>query len=134
MFVEEGLVTEEFQEYLSVSVMHDCPTGTDGLYNPLLLGAVNDTEDLTASAKEFAPAMWLNPLLDPGKRFGAVISESAFAAADDDVDCSEFPRFRKIEDPPNSFADVELSQHQDVWNDSDYAEFSGLCVLNSLYA
>ena len=111
--------------------MHDCFTGTDGLHNPLQLGAVNDTEDLAACAMEFAPAMWLNPLLDSGTSFEVVISESAFAAADDDVDCREFPKFRKIEDPPNSFADVELSQHQDVWNDSDYAEFSGLCISNS---
>ena len=52
-----------------------------------------------------------------------MISKSAFAAAD--IDCSKFPHVRKIEDPPMSFADVERSQYQDVWNDSDYAEFSG---------
>ena len=71
-------------------VMHDCLTGIDGLYNPLLLGAVNDSEDLAASAMDFAPGMWLNPLPDSGNGFGAVISESAFAAAD--VGCSKFPQ------------------------------------------
>ena len=124
LFVEEALATEELQEWLSVSVMHDCLTGIDELYNPLLLGAENDSEDLTASAMDFAPGIWLNPLPDSGNGFGAVISESAFAAAD--VGCSKFPHVSKIEDPPISFAEVELSQYQDVWNDSDYAEFSGL--------
>ena len=57
LFVEETLVTEELQEWLSVSVMHVCLTGIDGLYNPLLLAAVNDTEDLAASAMNFAPGM-----------------------------------------------------------------------------
>ena len=124
LFVEEALATEELQEWLSVSVMHDCLTGIDELYNPLLLGVENDSEDLTASAMDFAPGIWLNPLPDSGNGFGAVISESAFAAAD--VGCSKFPHVSKIEDPPISFAEVELSQYQDVWNDSDYAEFSGL--------
>ena len=45
--------------------------------------------------------MWLNPLPDSGNGFGAVTSESAFAAAG--VGCSEFPHISKIEDPPNSF-------------------------------
>ena len=119
LFVEEALATEELQEWLSVSVMHDCLTEIDGLYNPLLLGAVNDLEDLAASAMDFAPGMWLNPLPDSENGFGAVISESAFAAAG--VGCSKFPHVSKIEDPPMSFADVERSQHQDAWNDSDYA-------------
>ena len=123
LFVEEMLATEELQEWLSVSVMHDCLSGIDGLYNPLLLGAVNDSEDLAVSAMDFATSMWLNPLPDSGNGFGAVISKSAFAAAD--VDCSKFPHVSKIQDPPMSFADVERSQYQDVWNDSDYAEFSG---------
>ena len=57
LLVEEALVTEELQEWLSVSVMHNCLTGIDGLYNPLLLGAVNDIEDLAASAVGFAPGM-----------------------------------------------------------------------------
>ena len=48
---EESLATEELREWLSLTVTYDCLTGTDGLYNPLLLGAVDDTEDLTASAK-----------------------------------------------------------------------------------
>ena len=77
-----------------MSVMHDCLTGIDGLYNPLLLGVVNDTEDLAASAIDFAPGMWLNPLLNSGNGYGAVISESAFATAD--FDCSEFSYIRKI--------------------------------------
>ena len=129
LFVEEALATEELQEWLSVSVMHDCLTGIDGLYNPLLLGVVNDSEDLAASAMDFASGMWLNPLPDSGNGFGAVIYESAFAAAG--VGCSKFPHVSKIEDPPMSFADVERSQYQDVWNDSDYAEFSGLWNSNA---
>ena len=143
LIVEEALATEELQEWLSVSIMHDCLTGIDGLYNPLLLGAVNDSEDLAASAMDFALSMWLNPLLDlaasamdfalsmwlnplldSGNGCGAVISEGAFAAAG--VGCSKFPHVSKIEDPPMSFADVERSQYQDVWDDSDYSEFSGL--------
>ena len=73
--------------------------------------------------------MWLNLLPDSRNGFGAVISESAFAAAD--VDCSKLPHISKIEDPPMSFADVERSQYQDVWNDSYYAEFSGLWYSNA---
>ena len=42
LFVKESLATEEVREWLSVSVIHDYLTGTDGLYSPLLLGAVND--------------------------------------------------------------------------------------------
>ena len=53
--------------------------------------------------------MWLNPLLDSGNGFEAVLSESAFAAAD--FDCSEFPYFSKMRDPPISF---RHSQYQDV--------------------
>ena len=61
---------------------------------------------------------------------GGVISESAFAAAG--VGFSKFPHVSKIEeDPPMSFADVERSQYQDVWNGSDYAEFSGLWNSNA---
>ena len=109
LFVEEALATEELQEWLSVSVMHESLTGIDGLYNPLLLGAVNASEELAASAMDFAPDMWLNPLPDSGNGFGAMVSKSAFAAAD--VGCSEFPHVSKIEDPPISFADVERSQY-----------------------
>ena len=29
------------------------------------------------------------------------------------------------------FADVERSQYQDIWNDSEYAEFSGLGDSNT---
>ena len=104
LLVEQALATEELQEWWSVSVMHDCLTGIDGLYNPLLLGAVNNPEDLAASAMEVSPGMWLNPLPDSGNGFGAVISASAFAAAG--IGCSEFPHISKIEDPPRSFADV----------------------------
>ena len=81
LFAEGALATEELQEWLPVFVMHNCLTGSDGLYNPLLLGAVSDSEDLAASAMDFAPGMWLNPLPDSGNGFGAVIYESAFAAA-----------------------------------------------------
>ena len=42
-----------------------------------------------------------------------------------DFDCSEFPHVSKIVDPPMGFADIERSQYQDVWNDSDYAKFNG---------
>ena len=129
LFVEEALATEELQQWLSVSVMHDCLTGIDGLYNPLLHGAVNDSEDLAASAMEFAPGMWLNPLPDSGNGFRGMISGSAFAAAG--VGFSKFPHVSKIEDPPMSFADVERSQYQDVWNGSDYAEFSDLWNTNA---
>ena len=58
-----------------------------------------------------------------------MISESAFPAAG--VGCSKFSHISKIEDPPMSFADVERSQYQDGWNDSDYAEFSGLWNSNA---
>ena len=56
--------------------MHDCLTGIDALYNPLLLGAVNDSEDLAANTMNFAPSMWFNPLSDSGNGFGAGISEN----------------------------------------------------------
>ena len=58
-----------------------------------------------------------------------MISESAFVAAG--FSCSEVRHISKIEDPPISFADVERSQYQDVWNDSDYAESSGLWNSNA---
>ena len=51
--MKRTLATEKLQEWLSVSVMHDCLTGIDGLYNSLLLGAVNDSEDLAASVMNF---------------------------------------------------------------------------------
>ena len=125
LFVEEALATEELQEWLSVSVMHNCLAGSDGLYNPLLLGAANVTKDLAASAMDFAPGMWLKPLLDFGNDFGAVISESAFVTSD--FDCSEFPHTKRTEYPPTGFADVERSQY---WKDFDYAEFDGLWDSN----
>ena len=68
------LATEELEGWLSVSVMLDCLTGSDGLYNPLLLGTVNDIKNWAASAMDFAPGMWLKPLLDSGNGFGSVIS------------------------------------------------------------
>ena len=112
-----------------MSVMHDGLTGSDDLYNPQLLDAVNDTEELATSAMDFSPGTWLNPL--PGSRndYGAAVSESAFATAD--FDCREFPHISKVEDPPISFVDVERSQYQDVWNDSGYAESSGLWNSNA---
>ena len=75
LLVEEALTTEESQEWLSVSVMHDCFIGIDGLYTPLLLGTVNDTEDLAASAADFAPGILLNPLLGSVNGFEAMSSE-----------------------------------------------------------
>ena len=129
LFVEESLATEELHEWWSMSFMHDCLTGIDGLYNPLLLGAVSNSEDLAASAMDLSPGMWLNPLPGSGNSFGAMTSDSAFVAAD--IGCSELPHVSKIEDPPMSFADVERSQYQDVWSDSDYGEFSGLWNSNA---
>ena len=82
LFVEEALAAEELQEWLPVSVTHDCLIGIDGLYNPLLLGAVDDAKHLAVSAMGFAPGMWLNPLPGSWKGFGGGLSESAFAAAD----------------------------------------------------
>ena len=71
----------------------------------------------------------VEPAADSGNDFGAVTSELAFAATH--VGCSEFPHISKIEDPSISFADVERSQYQDVWNVSDDAEFSGLWNSNA---
>ena len=70
LLVEEAHVTEKLQDWLLVSVVHDCITEFDGLYSSLLLGAVNDTKDLAANAMDFAPGIWLNPLLDSGNGFG----------------------------------------------------------------
>ena len=87
--------------------MHDCLKGTYGLYNPLLLSVANDTDNLAASAMEFAPGVWLGALLDPENGFAAVFrSESAFARAG--LDCREFPCISKIEDHLTSFADVTI--------------------------
>ena len=65
---------KELQELLSVFVIHYCLTGIDGLYKPLLLGAVNDTETLAASTTIFARGTWLDPPLDSRNGFGAVVS------------------------------------------------------------
>ena len=46
LFVKEALATEELHEWMRVSAIHDCLTGIDGLYSPLLLSAVNDFEDI----------------------------------------------------------------------------------------
>ena len=70
LFVEEALATEELQEWLSVSVMHDCLSEIDGQYNPLLLGAANDSKDLAASAMDFASGMWLTRCLTLGMVLG----------------------------------------------------------------
>ena len=48
-----------------MSDMHECITGTDGLYNPLLFGIVN------ASAVDLELGVWLGPPLDSGDGFGA---------------------------------------------------------------
>ena len=53
------------------------------------------------------------------------------AFSGNDNDCSGFSHIRETDDPPIWFADVERSQHQEVWNDSKYAEFSGLWNLNA---
>ena len=56
LFVEKA-VAIELQEWPSVFVMHDCLTRiVDGLCNPLLLGAVNDTEHLAVSGINFEAA------------------------------------------------------------------------------
>ena len=99
LFVEKAVATE-LQEWLSVSVMHDCLTRiVDGLCNPLLLGAVNDTEHSAVSGIDFARVIyiWLKPLLDSRNGFGALISENAFVTTD--LDCSEFPHISKIKGP-----------------------------------
>ena len=70
VFIEDVLAAEDVREWKSVFVMHDCFTGTNGLYNPLLLGVVNDVEDLAASAIDLAPSVWLDPLLDSVHGFG----------------------------------------------------------------
>ena len=85
-----GGVVCERERLLLRSLTNDCSTGNDGLYNPLLLGAANDTEDLATSAMNSLPGTGLNPLPDSGNVSGAVICESAFATAD--FDCSDLPR------------------------------------------
>ena len=62
------IAAEELQEWLSMSVVHDGLTGTDGLYNPLLLGAVNGTKNLAASAIDFVRG-WAR-CLTPGMVLG----------------------------------------------------------------
>ena len=74
--------------------------------------------------------MWLNPLPDSGNGFGAVISDSAFAAAG--VGCNEFPHISKIEDAPISFADLEHLQYQDVSNYSNYMLSPAVCRTRML--
>ena len=59
-------------------VIHECLTGTDDLYNPLLLGVVNDVEGLDASSMELARHVWLNVAIDSGNGFWVVCSASAF--------------------------------------------------------
>lgn len=56
-----ALAFEEVREWLSVSIMHCCLSGTDGMYNPLLVGAVNDVDNPAAGAMDCAPGVWLNP-------------------------------------------------------------------------
>ena len=112
-----------------MSEIHDCRTRTDGVYNPWMIGRVNDVEDLAARAIDFAPCVWLNPLFYSGNDFGAVSSESAFAIGDSDG--REFPYTSTTGDPPISSTDAERLQYQDISNDSDYAEFSGLWNSNA---
>lgn len=59
-----------------------------------------------------------------------MFSESAFPSADSDR--NEFPHIGTIEDPSVSFEDFERLQYHDVWNDSDYTQFSGLWNSNAL--
>ena len=113
-----------------VSDLHECLTGTDGLYNPLLVGTVNDTKDLAASAVDLEPGMGLGLPLDSGNDFGVVCSESAFASTV--FNSCGFPHISNIEDPPISLANVERLQFKNIWNASDYTEFSGLGDSNVL--
>ena len=53
LFIQVALATEGLREWLLVSTRRDCLTGTDGLYNPLLLGAVNDTKYSAANTMAF---------------------------------------------------------------------------------
>lgn len=62
---------------MSARETHGCLTGTDGLYNPLLLSAVNNSEDLVVSVTDFVPGMLLDPLLDIGNGGGAMCFKSA---------------------------------------------------------
>lgn len=96
LFAEKAFATEEVREWLSMFVKHDCLTGTDVLYNALMLGAVNDVDDLAASDMDV----------------GAVCSKSAVAYADSDG--RELPHISKTDDPPISYTDVERSQYHSV--------------------
>lgn len=49
---------------------------------------------------DFAPGVWLDPLLDSRNGFGAVCSEGVFVSVVSG--CSEFPHINKIEDLPSS--------------------------------
>lgn len=66
--------------------------------------------------------MKLNPLLDSVNGYRSINSKSALTSADSDG--REFLHNSKLENPLISFAVVERSQYQGVWNDSDYTEFS----------
>ena len=61
LMIEEALVIEEIQEGLPVSDMHECLPGTDGQYNPQLLGTVKDTKDLAARWCELEARCALEP-------------------------------------------------------------------------
>ena len=65
--------------------IHDCLTGADCLYNQLLLGTVNDTEDLAGSAVDLELGAWLGPPLGSEDGYGTACSESAFANADSNI-------------------------------------------------
>ena len=99
----------------------------DGLYNTLLFGVVTDTKDLAASAMDFAPGVWSDPLLDSENGFKAVVFENAFARAD--FFCSEFPHISKKEHPPISFADVERSQSTIIFGTTLTMPRSAVCGI-----
>lgn len=67
---------------------------------------MNNAKDLDASGMDFAPVLWLDPLLKSGNVFEAMCPESAYASADSDV--SDL-YVSKVEDTPISFTDVDRS-------------------------
>lgn len=54
---------------------------------------MNGAKCFAATALEFAPGVWLDPLLESDNGFRTMFSESAFAGADSD---SEFLHYCKI--------------------------------------
>ena len=74
LFFQEALVSEGLRKRLLMFAMHDCLAGTDDPYNRLLLGDVNGTEDLVASAMSCTPDVWLDPLLGSRNNIRVVVS------------------------------------------------------------